>query len=157
MINNMEIEFDPSETPNVITAPMPKHNKGISVVEDILYVTSVDDVVTPLSTIKRNLLQAGLFPGCIKGCYCCAAEPNGFGLLKRGVQHLMNEHIILIEKVPSTNNLCQDLFVISCTPFRIPSKGPIRITANPKAAPLIITMPGPILYSSDKAIPWHYV
>ena len=30
MIDNKEIEFDSSETPNVITAPMPKHDKGIS-------------------------------------------------------------------------------------------------------------------------------
>ena len=47
-----------------------------------------------------------------------------------------------------------DLYVISGTPFRIPSKGPIRITNNPKAAPLVITTPEPIPYSSKKAIPF---
>ena len=52
MIDNKEIDFDPPETPNVITAPMPKHDKGVNIVEDILYVTSVNDVVTPFSTIK---------------------------------------------------------------------------------------------------------
>ena len=35
MIDAKEIEFDPPETPNVITAPMPKHDKGISVFEDV--------------------------------------------------------------------------------------------------------------------------
>ena len=59
----------------------------------------------------------------------------------------MDEHIILIEKVLYAENLCQDLFVISGTPFRITSKGPVRITASPKAAPLIITKLGPIPYS----------
>ena len=68
----------------------------------------------------------------------------------------MNEHIILIEKVSSNNNFCQNLSIISGTPFRIPSKGPIRITVNPKAAPLIITTPGPISYSSEKVVPWNY-
>ena len=97
MIDNKEIEFDPLETPNVITTPMPKHDKGVNVVEDILYVTSVNDVVTPLSTIKKNLLQAILFPSCVEGCYCCAFEPNGCESAKKGVQSLMNEHIILIE------------------------------------------------------------
>ena len=66
MIDNKEIEFDPLETPNVITAPMAKHDKGISAVEYVLYVTSVSDVITPLSTVKENFLQAGLFPSCVK-------------------------------------------------------------------------------------------
>ena len=56
MIDNKEIEFDPPETPNVISAPMPKHDKGIGAVENVLYVTTVGNVVTPLSTIKKNLL-----------------------------------------------------------------------------------------------------
>ena len=56
MINNREIEFDPLETPNVITALMPEHDKGISVIEDVLYITFVNDMLTPLSTIKNNLL-----------------------------------------------------------------------------------------------------
>ena len=84
MIDNKEIDFDLPETPNVITAPMPKHDKGISDVEDVLYVTFVDDVVTPLSTIKNNILQVGLFLGYIEGCYFCAVQPNDCGLLKGG-------------------------------------------------------------------------
>ena len=76
MIDNKEIEFDAL---NVITDLMPKHDKGISVIEDVLYVTSVRDVVTPLSTIKENLLQAGLFPSCVKECYCCAVQLMAMG------------------------------------------------------------------------------
>ena len=56
MIDNKEIEFDPPETPNVITSPMSKNDKGISAIEYVQYITSINDVVTPLSTIKRNLL-----------------------------------------------------------------------------------------------------
>ena len=33
MIDAKEIEFGPPETPNVITAPMPKHNSGINVID----------------------------------------------------------------------------------------------------------------------------
>ena len=69
MIDNKEIEFDPPKTRNVITAPMPKHDKGISAIEDVLYVTPVSDVVTPLSIVKENLLQADLFSGYVKECY----------------------------------------------------------------------------------------
>ena len=69
MIDNKEIEFDPSETPNVITTPMSKHDKGISVIDDVLYVSVVSKLVTPLPIIKKNLLQADLFPSYIERWY----------------------------------------------------------------------------------------
>ena len=156
MIDNKEIEFDPPETTNVITSPMSKHEKGVSSIDDVIYVSTVSELVTPLPIIKENLLQAGLFLGCIERCYCCAAQPNGCKLLKEGVQRLIDNHIILVEKIVYAKNLFQDLSVIFGPPVRITCKGPVRISAKPKVAPLIITTPGPIPYSSDKAIPWNY-
>ena len=49
----------------------------------------------------------------------------------------------------------EDVSVVtnSKAPVRITSKGPVKITAEPRVAPLIITTPGPIPYSSNKAIP----
>ena len=73
MIDNKEIECDPSETLKVITAPMPKHDKGISAINDVLYVATISELMTPLPIIKKNLMQAGLFLGCIDKCYYCAA------------------------------------------------------------------------------------
>ena len=40
--------------------------------------------------------------------------------------------------------------------MRITSKGPIRILAAPRVAPLIITTPGPVPYSSEKDVLWNY-
>ena len=74
----------------------------------------------------------------------------------KGVERLMDEHIILIKKVLYAESLCQDLSVVSGTPVMITSKGPVRIIVNPKLTPLIITTPGPIPYSSEKSIPWNY-
>ena len=56
MINNKEIEFDPLETPNVITAPMSEHDKGVSAIDDVIYVATVSELVTPLPIIKKNML-----------------------------------------------------------------------------------------------------
>ncbi|XP_058784478.1 uncharacterized protein LOC131659283 [Vicia villosa] len=165
MIDAGEIEFDPPETPNVITAPMPKHDKAVNVVDENSYVTDVRSLTTPLPLIKKKLLQASLFPGCIEDCYYCSSQSNGCAMLKTGIQHLMDNQTILFERMPSVENLCEDLAqnlkfedvsVISKTPVRIPTKGPIRITAEPKIALLIITKLGPIPYSSDKAVPWSY-
>ena len=59
-----EIEFDAPEKPNVMTAPMPKHGHGVNVMDDDLFVTSVEEISTPLMTVKKNLLLASLFLGC---------------------------------------------------------------------------------------------
>ena len=76
LIDAKEIEFDPPETPNVITAPMPKHDQGINVIDGDLSVSSVNELATPLPVVKENLLQAGLFLGSSEDCYHCVSLTN---------------------------------------------------------------------------------
>ena len=45
---------------------------------------------------------------------------------------------------------------ISANPSKVSSKRPVRITPAPRIAPLIITFPGPVPYSSNKVVPWNY-
>ena len=94
LIEAKEIEFDAPEKPNVMTAPMPKH--GVNAVDDDSFVTSVEDISTPLMTVKKNLLSADLFPGCGKDCHLCSILPAGCHLLKSGVQRLMDNKEIQI-------------------------------------------------------------
>ena len=72
-------------------------------------------------------------------------------LLKEGIQHLMDGRAILFEKTPSMESISQDVSVTTIfgTLVRITSEGPVKITAEPRVAPQIITAPGPIQYSSD--------
>ena len=42
MIDSKEIEFDPPETPNVITAPMHKHDNGVNAIDDVSAVEDAD-------------------------------------------------------------------------------------------------------------------
>ena len=93
LIEAKEIEFDALEKPNVMTAPMPKH--GVNDVDDDSFVTFVEEISTPLMTVKKNLLSAGLFPGCGEGCHLCLILPAGCRLLKSGVQSLMDNKEIL--------------------------------------------------------------
>ena len=44
MIHANEIEFDPPETPNVITALMPNHDNGVNVINVVEDVDSVCDI-----------------------------------------------------------------------------------------------------------------
>ena len=59
LIDAKEVQFEAPEKPNVINAPMPQH--GVNAVDEDVYAVSVDDLATPLLTVKRNLLLAGLF------------------------------------------------------------------------------------------------
>ena len=77
---------------------MPKHGRGVNVVEDDVFVTVIDELVTPLLTVKRNMLKADLFPGCGEGCHLCLSLPTSCHLLKAGVQCLMDDKEILFEK-----------------------------------------------------------
>ena len=137
---------------------MPKHSRGVNAVEDDMFVTVVDELITPLLTIKRNLMRAGLFPGYDESCHLCLSLPTGCHLLKAGVQLLMDDKEILFEKtlVPTISYNDVSIVTISANPSRVSTKRPVRITSVPKVAPLIITMPGPITYSSDKTVPWNY-
>ena len=67
LLEAKEIEFDAPGIPNVITAPMPKHDRGVNTIEDDVFVTSVEKLVTPLLIVKWNLLKADLFLGCGEG------------------------------------------------------------------------------------------
>src|ERR1044072_7329919 len=64
MIEARELEFDPPvETLNVINAPMPDHGKSSNAIDNDSYVYNVNELTIPLMTIKKYLLQAGMFPG----------------------------------------------------------------------------------------------
>ena len=146
LLETKEIEFDAPEIPNFITAPMPKHGRCVNALEDDMFVTAVNELVTPLLTVKKNLLRAGLFPGCDKRCHLCSSLPTGCHLLKAGIQRLMDDKEILFEKTPVPTISYNDVLIvtISDNPSRVSTKRPVRITSVPKVAPLIIIMPGPV-------------
>ena len=70
----------------------------------------------------------------------------------------MDDKEILFEKthVPTISYNDVSIVTISVNPSRVSTKRPVRITSVPKVTPLIITMPGPIPYSSDNTVPWNY-
>ena len=120
LIEAKEIEFDAPEMLNVITAPMPKHNRGVNSVDTDLFVTSVNEVSTPLMTVKKNLLLVGLSLGCGEGCHMCLSLPSSCYLLKAGVQHLMYNREILFEKtlIPTVSFEDVTIITISANPSK---------------------------------------
>ena len=125
LIDNKNIGFDPPTTLNVITAPMPNHGKGVNAIEDTAFVSSVEDLTTPLTIVKENLLRVGVFPGCLKDCNCCTLQKNGCEWLKKGVQHLIDSHEILFERTPAIKSLTDKVEDVSIITI---SNKPIRIS-----------------------------
>ena len=74
-------------------------------------------------TVKKNLLLAGLFPGCGEGCHMCSIIPIGCCLLKSGVQRLMDNKEILFEKTmnPVVPNEDVAIITISANPSKVSS------------------------------------
>ena len=60
LLEAKEIEFDAPEIPNVITAPMPKHYHNANAIEEDMFVTLVDELVTPL--LQKELAECRCFP-----------------------------------------------------------------------------------------------
>ena len=90
-----------------------------------LFVTLVDEVSTPLMTVKKNLLSADLFSGCGEGCHMCSFLPSGFHLLKSGVQCLMDSKEILFEKTYIPVVPFEDIAIITISAN--PSKVSLRL------------------------------
>ena len=97
---NINQNSNSSGSATVSQEPMPRHGQGVNAIDDDRFVSSMNNLTTPLLTIKRNLLQDGLFPGCDKNCHSCKSLSNGCLLLKIGVQRLMTSKEILFEKIP---------------------------------------------------------
>src|SRR3954462_15395568 len=165
MIDAGEIEFDPPKTPNVITAPMPKHDKTVNAIMNTVYIYDVNELSTPLCEVKGKLIRAGYFPGCDPDCFYCTCLPNGYENLRMGIQKWMDRRIIMFERLPSMDVLCEvfangmrieDASVISSLPFKISAKAPFKISATLKVASVVIASPTPFPYSLDKVVPWGY-
>ena len=88
----------------------------------------------------------------------CSILPSGFRLFKSGVQRLMDNKEILFEKtmIPIVPTKDVAIITISAIPSNVSSRRTVRITLVQRISPLIITVPGPIPYYSEKAIMWHY-
>src|ERR1044072_2786414 len=157
-------------------------------------------------TVTKNLLQAGVNPGCPKKCRWCPSAPDCCAWLRSRVQCMMDNREILFLK-PPVENLCEDMSKLKIEDvnetipsvwdtlgqpsgkydymvkyfvpesYKIPIEdvkatgwgdefpedyadvNTIRISyvdPVPRVAPLIITSPRPVPYSSEKAIPWNY-
>ncbi|XP_058732626.1 uncharacterized protein LOC131604182 [Vicia villosa] len=139
LLDSKAIEFTPTQGPNVVQNPMPPHGahatNAIEVVEDACLVKDVIELGSLLPLLKSELLRMGLYSGCGEFCTNCMTVSTVCDKF---------EHVRRPERVENAVNVVS----IPYTPAKIPVPA--------RAPPLVITLPGPVPYTSEKAIPWNY-
>ncbi|KAI5389066.1 hypothetical protein KIW84_074644 [Lathyrus oleraceus] len=148
LVDSKAINSAPS--PNVNANPMPAHGqRGVNAIseEGRVGLSSVNQLKAPLAEVKRQLLKNGVYPGCDEQCAKCVGAPDGCELLRKTVQSLMDDGSILIEKVDMGKEEVSTIIIYF---------DPIDLSTLAEAAPVTITVPGPIPYDKEDAVPWHY-
>ncbi|XP_058765542.1 uncharacterized protein LOC131639041 [Vicia villosa] len=154
LIDSKAIEFTPTQGPNVVQNPMPHHGahaaNAIDIVEDAHLVKDVIELGSLLPLLKKELLRMGLYSSCGKFCVDCLADASVCDNVKSGVQQLIDNGYLQFEHVRCPKVVENEVNVVSI-PYT-----PARIPIPARAPPLVITLPGPVPYTSERAIPWNY-
>ncbi|XP_058733068.1 uncharacterized protein LOC131604655 [Vicia villosa] len=165
LLDQKIIQFTP--TPNIVNNPMPPHaGSGVNAIEseEISVVSDVGCLTFPLVSVKQHLINSGIFPGCGVDCGKCKSQPEGCDDLKGMVQKLIDEGPLqFYRRLRNAKRNDGEVSVISI-PYepvapiciQVPIQMPVSIPYEEQPAALMITVPGPIPYESEKAIPWHY-
>ncbi|XP_058766815.1 uncharacterized protein LOC131640439 [Vicia villosa] len=153
LIDSKAIEFTPTQGPNVVQNPMPPHGthaaNAIEVVEDARLVKDVTELGSLLPLLKIELLRMGLYSGFGELCTDCMAISSVCDKGKSGIQQLIDNGYLQFEHVRHPELVKNEVNVVSI-PYT-----PAKIPIPARAPPLVITLPGPVPYTSERAIPWN--
>ncbi|XP_058775661.1 uncharacterized protein LOC131649933 [Vicia villosa] len=154
LLDSKAIEFTPTPGPNVVQNPMPPHGShaanALDCVEDTRLVKDVTELGSLLPLLKVELLRMGLYAGCGELCNDCMATSSVCDKVKNGIQQLIDSGYLQFERVRRPEVFENEINVASI-PYT-----PTKIPIPARAPPLVITLPGPVPYTSEKAIPWNY-
>lgn len=149
LINDKKITFTNS-APNVQTNPLPNHGTTtVNMIEDCQktrLILDVQHIRTPLVPIHTKMCQTSLFEHDHAAYEVCLLDPQGCQKVKDDIQGLLDQGELVVERK------CDDVCVIT-------SEEPLEIFYDSRksvAAPLVICLPGPMPYASEKAIPYKY-
>ena len=90
-------------------------------------------------------------------CTACLKHPEGYHLLRNAVQDLITKGFLQFNrKIMKPEIDKNEVNVITIPVKQKATRVPVTILVPAKKSPLLITMPGPVSYVSDKAVPWNY-
>ncbi|XP_050919593.1 uncharacterized protein LOC127137151 [Lathyrus oleraceus] len=143
--------------PNVKDNPMPSHGpssvNNIEVCLNEQRVTKMEEIRRSLVEIHSVLCAHGLFQHDHQICVTCSVNSRGCRKIQDDLQGVLDQGLIQISRqVSSPESQEQEVnVIIPC--FNIPEK--VEIAYHPRE-PVVICPPGPMPYTSDKAVPYRY-
>ena len=84
-------------------------------------------------------------------CCDCKVQPKGCDDLKVGIQRLISDDDLQFDKIVKDKKGEENGIAVISIPYT-----PVNIPALARPIPLTITLPGPVPYSSERVVPWHY-
>ena len=117
----------------------------------------VNQLTPPLSFMKEQISQKGVSLGCRFDCEYCLVQPEGCQLLKDVVQDLTTKGALQFDRTVDKTKIDEDGIYVITIPVKAKTiQVPVKISVPVRKSPIIIIVLGPIPYTSNKAVPWHY-
>ena len=114
----------------------------------------VNHLTTPLSFVKEQLSQKGLFLGCGFDCEDCLVQPEGFQCQKDKIQDLITKGVLQFDRLVAETKIGKDEVDVITIPVKAKTiQVHVTILVPARKPPITITVLGPIPYLSDKEIP----
>ncbi|KAI5387084.1 hypothetical protein KIW84_073296 [Lathyrus oleraceus] len=149
--------------PNVKANPLPAHgNSSVNMVDDCPGEFKVFDVCfirRSLVTMHKGICMVSDCEHDHDGCAICSVNHRGCMIVKRDIQQLMDEGMI---QIIQSRHVEDDVNMIVRV-FKNPERVVIQYDSSNSnyisqrsVSPLVIRLASPVLYSSDKVVPYQY-
>jgi len=113
-------------------------------------ILDVQHVRTPLVPLHANLCKFSLFEHDHDACEVCPIDPRGCQKVKGDIQGLLSRRELTVTR--KDDEVC-----VIVPKFNIPEHVEVNsFNQKPVVTPLVICLPRPMPYASEKAIPYNY-
>ncbi|GAU10057.1 hypothetical protein TSUD_423010, partial [Trifolium subterraneum] len=152
LIHNKVLSFK-DENPNVRNNPLPNHGSSVHYIQscqETSTILSIKDVKTPLVPIHSKMCEAKLFSHDHATCEECLKNPQGCSRVQEDIQRLMDKGELVVTK--KSEDVC-----VIVPEFNASDRlEMIYNSGEPTVTPLVICLPGPMPYTSLRAVPYRY-
>ncbi|GAU10540.1 hypothetical protein TSUD_419480 [Trifolium subterraneum] len=152
LIHNKVLSFK-DENPNVRNNLLPNHGSSVQFIQscqETSTILSIKDIKTPLVPIHSKMCEANLFNHDHVTCEECLKNPQGCSRVQEDIQRLMDKGELLVTK--KSEDVC-----VIVPEFNVSDRlEMIYNSGEPTVTPLVICLPGPMPYTSLRAVPYRY-
>ncbi|GAU50488.1 hypothetical protein TSUD_300290 [Trifolium subterraneum] len=152
LIHNKVLSFK-DENPNVRNNLLPNHGSSVHFIQscqETSAILSIKDIKTPLVPIHSKMCEAKLFSHDHATCEECLKNPQGCSRVQEDIQRLMDKGELVVTK--KSEDVC-----VIVPEFNVSDRlEMIYNSGEPTVTPLVICLPGPMPYTSLRAVPYRY-